>query len=230
MWRKSSFAVALLAGAGLTALVGQPAEAGVTWFTDRAAWTAAAGSPTFSEDFSGFASDTEFRTTAVTLDGMSIQRIAPPVSSSRNFIDVSPFANSDNNSTPHASMYTNFNVTSVRITFALLNVAFGGESWSAASGEIAQMSIFSDSTLLDTQALGASAGAFLGYVLTGGDTATSVVFTSKMDDGAASSGEAFGYDNLVGRAAANVTVPLPGTAGLLALGLGAMWGARRRRT
>jgi hypothetical protein len=148
----------------------------------------------------------------------------------RNLVDVAPFVFDDNGGTTHASMYTKFGETSVRITFAAANAAFGGGSWLTSVSEGAQLSIYDGETLLDSRELGANAGAFLGYVLTGGVTAISVRFTSVTDQ-SGRSGEGFGYGNLAGVVAGSgpTPAPVPGTAGLLALGLGAVWSARRCR-
>jgi hypothetical protein len=73
MSKKTSFVFALLAAAGLGAVAAQTAQAGVIWYTDRAAWMAAAGSPTCSEDFESFPFDTLFRAAPVALNGMSIR-------------------------------------------------------------------------------------------------------------------------------------------------------------
>jgi hypothetical protein len=146
----------------------------------------------------------------------------------RNLIEVPPATFSDNNGTAHASMYTNFGATDVHITFAAENTAFGGESWQATGGEGTTLEIYDGAALLGSHALGAGDGAFLGYVLNGGDSATYLRYTS-INNTAGPGGEGFGYDNLAGRNAVTTDVPVPGTAALLALGLGALTSVRRRK-
>lgn len=203
----------------------QAAQAGVVWFTDRSAWAAAAGAASFSEDFSGFASDTSFTTSAVALNGGSIQQVGSD--NFRNFIDAPTLSFSDNNGTAHASAYTNFGAVTISLSFDALNGAFGFESWDAASGEGTQLDIFSGGSLLDSHALGGGNGAFLGYVLTGGSTATSVSFASRTN--LFSGGEGFGLDNLVGVNAATSEVPEPGSLALLGLGLVGLAASRKRK-
>ena len=45
----------VLAGLGFGVM--GSAQAGIVWFTDRSAWSAAAGAASFTEDFSSFAAD-----------------------------------------------------------------------------------------------------------------------------------------------------------------------------
>jgi hypothetical protein len=78
-----------------------------------------------------------------------------------------------------------------------VNKAFGLDSWSGNDGEGAVLEVFSGATLLGSQALTGGDGDFLGYVLTGEDTAMAVRFRS---DGLIPGmlGERFYIDNLAG--------------------------------
>src|SRR5262245_32733648 len=150
---------AVLALAGISGA----AQAGIVFYTDRATWEAAVGPASFSENFSGFGVDTQFRTAPLALNGMTIGQEG--ANSFRNEVEVAPFAFADNNATPHASSFTDFGATTVRITFDALNHAYGGESWDAASGERARLEVYNGATLIGSQDLGAGNGTFLGYEL-----------------------------------------------------------------
>ncbi len=210
------------------ALLGS-AQAGVVWFTDRTAWTAAVGGLSFSEDFSSFVTDQSFQLAPVALNGMSIQREGLTDNNFRNLVEAPPAVFGDNNGTAHASMYTNAGEQQVRITFSALNRAFGGESWDATGSEGAVLEIFDGASLLGSHELAGGRGAFLGYILDGGDSASSVRFSSILNI-AGPSGEGFGYDNLAGANAQIGVVPVPGTVALAGLGLLALGAARRRQS
>jgi hypothetical protein len=197
--------------------------AALSWFTDRAAWEAAAGTPTFTEDFSGFSSDLLFQTAPVALNGMTI--VQQGVDDFRNLVDVAPLEFADNNGTAHASMYTNSGAITAQIAFNALTSAFGGQTWEAASGEGARVVVLSGSDVLGSVNLTDAGGAFFGFVVTGG-SATSIRFES-VTDAPGSAGEGFGLDNLAGRVAGQV--PAPGALALLGIGLAGLAAARRRR-
>jgi hypothetical protein len=59
---------AALVLAGLWGGIVPSAQAGIIWYRSRAEWTAAAGPPTFTEDFEGFTSDVGFRTSTLQLE------------------------------------------------------------------------------------------------------------------------------------------------------------------
>jgi hypothetical protein len=206
------------------------ANAGVIFFTDEAAWNAAAGAPSFTENFSSFAADTSFRTTPVALNGMTISQEGVNTDSFRNTVDVPPLDFPDNNGTAHSSTFTEGDAgTQVRIMFDALNSAFAFETWEAASGEGAILEVFAGGSLLGSRALTDGSGDFLGYVLDGGDTATSVLFRS-ITSNSSSGGEGFGLDNLVGvNALPSASVPEPGSLALLGVALGAFGLSRRRK-
>jgi hypothetical protein len=202
------------------------AEAQIVFFTDRAAWQSAAGTPFFTEDFSGFPVVTPFRTSPVALNGMAIQQEGDRMS--WNEVDVPPLQFAPNSGSNSGLLLTDFpeggsSGTQVRITFTRLNMAFGFNSWSGNDGEGAVLDVFSGTTLLGSKALTNVDSDFLGYVLTGAATATSVRFRSdRFVPGMI--GERFYIDNLAGTTA----VPEPSTFALAGLGLlGPAW--RRRR-
>jgi hypothetical protein len=219
--------VPVLLGAFVAGLsLPQSAFAVVQFFTSRAAWEAAAGPATFTEDFSGFAADTPFHSLPVALNEMTISREGPEAGLT-NFIDVPPLMFSGGSGTAQAEVFTNFNEganigTQVRLAFNQTNRAFGFDSWAAGDFEDANLEIYNGAALVGSQAVPAGNNVFLGYVLSGGDVATSVRFASAMMI-VGTTGEGFAIDNLAGAA-----VPEPGSAALTAFAIGAVFAARRR--
>jgi hypothetical protein len=149
----------------------------------------------------------------------------------RNFVD-SNLSFTGPNETAYALLYvetvtgTGEIVTAVRIRFDDTNVAFGGGAWGAATGAQAWMEVYDGATLLGTQPMlgGTSDDGpnFLGYLLTDGDTATSIRFVAGTFDPDYSA-EGFIYDDLAGVRA------VPEAASLPSLSLGLTWLARRLR-
>jgi hypothetical protein len=204
----------------------QNAFAVVQFFTSRAAWQAAAGPASFSEDFSGFAADTPFHSSPVALSGMTISREGPEAGLT-NFIDVPPLMFVGGSGTAQAELFTNFNEgsnigTQVRVAFNQTNRAFGFDSWAAGDFEDANLEIYNGAALVGSQTVPAGNNVFLGYVLSGGDVATWVRFASAtMIVG--TTGEGFAIDNLAGAA-----IPEPGSAALASIAMGAALAVRRR--
>jgi hypothetical protein len=208
-------------------LVAAMAEGAVNFFTNSVTWQAAAGASTFSEDFSGFISDTSFASSPVALNGMTISREGPEAGLT-NYIDVPPLTFSTGSGTAQAELFTNTNEgmnigTQVRIAFSQLNTAFGFNSWEAVGLEGAVLEVYNGATLLGSQNLGGANAAFLGYTLTGGDTATSVRFRSNLLI-VGTSGEGFAIDNLAG-----VGVPEPTGPAITLSALVAFSAITRRR-
>lgn len=124
-------------------------------------------------------------------------------------------------------MFTDFGATTVRISFNALNAAYGDDSFAADDDEGAQLEVFDGTTLLGSQALTNGSGAFLGYMLTGGTVADSIVYASVTNS--TNGGEGFGLDNLAGVNAVTTSVPEPETISLFGLGIAACWFGGRRR-
>jgi hypothetical protein len=220
-------ALATLASLALGLVWPGAASGALSFYSDRATWQAASGPATWVESFAGFASDTSFATASVALAGMTIGREGPEAGLT-NFIDVPPLAFAGGSSTSQAELFTNFDEgdligTQVRIAFAQQNRAFGFSAWAAADFEDAVLEVFDGATLRGTSPVPAGDGAFLGYVLTGGDAATSVRFRSATLI-VGTTGEGFAIDDL-----AVVAVPEPATWITLGLGLAALLLAARRR-
>jgi hypothetical protein len=214
--------VALLAG-----LAPDESRAAAIFFSDRATWQAAVVGVPFAENFESFPGDTSFASSPVALSGMTISREGPEPGIT-NFIDVPPLTFSPGSGTSQAELFTNFEEgvsigTLVRISFDSANVALGFDAWAASDFEDAILEIFDGPTLLGSQVLPGGNGAFLGYILTGGDAATSVRFRSATLI-VGTTGEGFAIDNLAGAA----VVPEPGTIALTLLGLIGV-AVRRRR-
>jgi hypothetical protein len=219
---------ALTSFAAACTLVAAPASGAINFFTNQATWLAAVpGGPSFSENFSGFAADTPFHSAPVALNGMTISREGPEQGLS-NYIDVPPLVFSGGSGTAQAELFTNTNEganigTQVRIAFVAANKALGFNSWEAVGLEGSVLEVYNGATLLGSQNLGGASAAFLGYVLTGGDVATSVRFRSNLLI-VGTSGEGFAIDNLAG-----VAVPEPWGAALASLCLAGISTCERRR-
>lgn len=215
----------ILCAVGAACLVPAAAGAAAIFYTDRSVWQAAAGAPSFSEDFSGFTEDTSFRDVPAALSGLSIEQIGHE--DFRNLIDVGPpFDFTEHGGTNHASVFTEFGGSStgdviVAMIFDQDNLAFGFDHWAAADAEGARLQVWNGASLLGSVALSDDFPGFTGYLLDGGDVATHVTLQSIQDLGSA--GEGFGIDDLAG-----VAVPEPAAGLLLAAGL-ALLGASRRR-
>jgi hypothetical protein len=110
------------------------AFAQTTCYTSRASWTAAAGPPSATEDFSSFGADTSFEQSPVQLAIGSIQVSTGPAGF-RNLIEVAPFQYNDNNGTSHASVFTEYDLpTEVRITLIAPASAVGFDVFDAFGG------------------------------------------------------------------------------------------------
>ncbi len=175
----------------------------IVTYTDRPTWAAAVGAPSFTEDFSSFGVDTEFRTVAVAIAGGTIQRAGVDPTEFRNLVDVPPLGFTDNNGTANASTYTNFPEgggpgCNVRIAFTQPVSAFGFDTWGASSGEGVDVDIVNTcGQVLATMACDNVNGSFRGFRATAGERIGSVFFRSRVLT-VGTGGEGFGLDNLAG--------------------------------
>ncbi|MDX1746669.1 MAG: hypothetical protein R3324_12080, partial [Halobacteriales archaeon] len=198
---RSTFVV----GSILTLLVPVVASAAIVEYTDRTAWTTAiGGSADYSEDFSGFASDTPFRPEGTTVSvSMGTLGQEGTDENFRNFVDVAPFLFTDNNGTSHASCFVNSpegsnpEGTTVRLAFTEPMSAFGADFNGTLGGELLVIDVVDvdGTTVLGTLGPPPSQNSFLGFVADAGERAGSVVLRSQnLSPGGA--GKGFGMDNL----------------------------------
>ena len=188
----------------------------ISTFNNLAGWQAAAGPESWVVDFSSFAVDTGYQA-AVDAGPFSLDEIGGQ--GFRNFIDVSPFAFSDNSGSTHASMFTDFTSTTVNMAFDLPVRAFGADFFDALSGE--RVDFLLNFAGGGSQVVQLGNTGFFGFT---SDTAiSSITFQSRLSDGGAG-GEGFGMDNVRG-----VNVPEPATLLLFATAGGALVRRMRQR-
>lgn len=197
----------------------------VVLFTSRPAWEAqrpvAIG--TFFEDFERVQVDTQFRTVPHDLGPFVLAQSGSGVF--RNFIDVPPFAFSDNNGTRHASLFTDFGSTTVHMSFPHNPVlAWGGDFFGANDSEGLVLTLLAtDGMAVATIPVPIDTG-FFGFI--SDEPIGQIVFASRTNIPGLV-GEGFGLDNVAGSA-----LPEPSALSLTALGLGSLgvvWFVRRCR-
>ncbi len=181
--------------AALSAFVLAPTTAAqTTAFNDHAQWSAAAGATSASEDFESFVSDASFEGASVAT-AVGLLTVSSGGLSFRNFVDVAPFALTDNGGTTHASCFTNFDEpTELRITFAQPTRAFGGVVYQGAEYEGVELAAFSGAILLGTCAAGMNGARFVGLV--SASTPMTHVLLRSVLWMQGSGGEGFGFDDL----------------------------------
>jgi hypothetical protein len=211
----------VIAAAWTLLLVSQPSKAGITTYTDRAAWLAALGSPlSDSENFETFASDASFQAGPVNLSGFTLGQVGP--GDFRNLIEVDPFQFNDNNGTAHASMYVDFGVTQVELTADAPMRAFGADFSGSGGAELVNVSLFTSGATLPLRDVPEvpNTAEFWGYIATGVDVSHRLRFAGRTNLGG---GEGFGMDNV-----GLVVVPEPSTAAV-SVAIGVALAVRRRR-
>jgi len=219
-----------------------PASATVMGFSDRTSFEAATSGDTLVlEDFESYESDTSFRTTPVDVGAFTVTEFGGVTTASGvNMIDVSPFGfigsnaidgdayllgwvNTLNNSyDPGTSAFIIFEFDETVSAFAAdfnavsVNVGLLFYVLPAGGSEYVQCTVC-------TNALG---NGFMGFRGDAGESWDAIAILPTVPDGDGS-GQRFGMDNLTWVTAASV--PEPGTAALLALGLTGIGIVGRRR-
>ena len=207
-----------------------PSSASTVTYTTLGDWLAATGGSTWTVDFEGFATDTQFRTTSVDAGPFSLQQDGVDTDF-RNLVAVPPlnpfWAADEGPTTASASMYTNFDgPTTVVMSFDSPVSAWGGEFFMGTLVERLDIALYSPANvLLETLNVpdgnDLPGGAFFGF--TSSNPVGSIRFQSRtLVDG--EGGEGFTLDDVQGAA----PVPEPASLTLLGLGLAGM-GARRWR-
>ncbi|MEX0727025.1 MAG: PEP-CTERM sorting domain-containing protein [Planctomycetaceae bacterium] len=219
----------IMGAIGFAALLGmiQTSEGAAILYTSRATWEAAVGPLSGTEDFNSFAVDTEFRTSSVALNNMTLTGETGNNGSTANKIDVPEFEK--------PKVYTPLDVDGTNFIFGDLassqemefDMTVDVTAWGVDTAGIAndatmttQMLIYDDSdTLLETYVFPTSNVAdgigFIGIRTTGGDVVGRIVFTNTSPFF-----DYFGLDN-IGFATSSVEAPgLPEPSSLVLLGLG----------
>jgi hypothetical protein len=190
-----SIARPLLSIASVVSPLAPAVFAQVTCYSDHAAWVAAAGPATASEDFESFVADQGFEAAPVALAVGSIGVSSGGVGF-RNRIEVPPFVYGDNNGTSHASCFTNYDEpTNVRITLAQPASAIGFNVYDAigGSGEGMVAHLLSGGVSIGSCQPAGPGAQFVGFVAT---TAFDAVEMRSINWNVGSGGEGFGLDDI----------------------------------
>jgi hypothetical protein len=192
-----------------------PANAGISFYSNRTSWETAIGSPGFTENFESFAADVDFSFGTTSLpNGFSLSHIGS--NNFRNLIDVPPIGfGNESNGTSSASIYVNGDppVDTVTITLDINAVAFGFDlsDVSGGGGEGSILSL-SGSPAANATSMNIASGVsgFYGFIANGGDFINTAQLKGQ---GNSSGGEGLFLDNFAG-----VSVPEPSLFALAAFG------------
>lgn len=173
---------------------GQAAQAQVTTYSDRAAWNAAAGAVTLTENFNSFVTDTTFQGAVVPLLNMTITEAnGSPFNNPVNFVDVFPFEEDGKRSidgTAYVLGEVVENGTTIRISFTSPVTGWGADFVSHDGATVIDVFDQFDNLIGTTAQVGAET-TFYGFLLGPGQSAARIElrFASITND-------LFGMDNL----------------------------------
>ena len=212
--------------AGIAA--GLPAHAGLISFTSQAAWNAAVGPVSGTENFNSFASDTTFQNTTVNVNNMSISGVPGSNGSTTNTIDALSFAYGgyyDLNGSTYLLGDLQGSQT-IRIDFTDAVSAWGGTFSGISDGPRNTVLSAYDAGnnllgVVNTSSVTNSDVGFYGFAFDANETASYLVFqnTTTYND-------VFGLDD-IGFVTANV--PEPNSLALFGLGLVGLTLLRRKK-
>jgi hypothetical protein len=186
------------------------------------------GAASWTQDFESFVADASFETSPVVAGHLTLQQSGS--GNFRNLVDVLPLSlTGEGDTTNNASMFTDFGVTAVSMTFDASLRAWGGDFFSIdAEGVTLVLNLSGGGTLsIDVPQGSAGTGAFFGWRTTAGEAVSSITFQSRTNNVAG--GEGFPLDNI---AAVSAAVPEPGSgllSGAALLLSGVYFTMRRRR-
>jgi hypothetical protein len=236
---KSRYVVAVYLFSGLI-LFATNTNSAVIQYLDRTSWSSAVGTVSGTEDFSGFVSDTQFRTQTVALNGMSVSvdGVSQHLGTQANKIDVAAFefpGSFDVDGSSYlladielAESVGAFVPINLRFDFSNPLSAWGVDLASFANATSVQVEVFgpnpTDAALASfhfPHGSGSPVSDFFGFHITDGLLADHIVFSI-----AAGSGyETIGMDNIAYVSA----IPVPAAIWLFGSGMLGLIGIARRK-
>ena len=177
-------------------LISTSAFTQITSYTDRAVWEADANGVCAFEDFEGFTVEADFKATAVTCNGFSLQRTMGGIDFPNfgNFIDILPVQGFAPNGSNFAFIYVNAN-DDTEVTMSLDNPSYGffADFSSTTTGEILALMYNTSGGMINSHTFSMNNTSF-GFI-SASEPVASIKFMSANINPSAS-GEGFGIDNV----------------------------------